>query len=156
MQVKGSINVSRELAELEVAERIERSIRSILAELNVPINIRSEYVQSDSVGGEVVLWGRCDTSENPIVLGASALIERGKKSEEIAKSVSEDLLKKINSGNAVDHYSADQLIPFMGLLPGSVIEASSVSDHTRTNIYVVEKFLNVGFIVNNNMISVQK
>ena len=54
---------------------------------------------------------------------------------------------EIDSGAAVDHYLADQLIPFMALLPGSTINASAVSNHAQTNIYVVEKFLPVKFMV---------
>jgi RNA 3'-phosphate cyclase len=158
IQIKGAVNVSKELGEDEVAERIERSIKGSLTDLEVPVNIRNEYVQTDSLGGDVVLWAMCESEDidNPIILGASSLLERGKRSEEIGKEVVSTLRKELDSKKPVDHYLADQLIPFMGLLPGSVIEASEISNHSITNIYVVEKFMNVGFTIKDNRIEVRE
>ncbi len=158
VQIKGAVNVSKELSENEVAERIERSIKGSLTNLEVPVNIRNEYVTTSSPGGDVVLWAMCESDDvdNPVILGASSLLKRGTRSEEIGKDVVTLLRKELDSTKPVDHYLADQLIPFMGLLPGSVIEASEISNHAKTNIYVVEKFMNVGFIVKGNRVEVKE
>ena len=54
---------------------------------------------------------------------------------------------------AVDPYLADQLVPLMGLLPGSRVTTRKVSDHCITNIYVTEHFLPVGFKVGKTIIT---
>jgi RNA 3'-terminal phosphate cyclase len=43
----------------------------------------------------------------------------------------------------------------MGLLPESIILVREVSDHVKTNIYVVEKFLKVQFEIENDKIKVK-
>src|SRR3989344_4897489 len=42
-QIKGIVNISAELAEKEVAERIQKAATKKLEKLNVPISIREEY-----------------------------------------------------------------------------------------------------------------
>ena len=93
---------------------------------------------------------------NPIILGGDALIEKGRSSEEIGKEAAEELAQEIDSGAAVDSHLADQLISFMGLLPGSAMNVSNVTKHTQTNFYVVEHFLPVGFLVEGKMIRVEQ
>jgi RNA 3'-phosphate cyclase len=160
-QIRGIINISRELQEKEVGERIKASVENLLKRYNVPINIRVEYVQSHSVGGAVDLWaifsqdGKVDF-DNPVILGGDALVEQGKSSEEIGKEVAEKLAKEIDSESAVDHFLADQLISYMALLPNSEIEASEISNHTKTNIYVVENFLPVGYKIEGNRVRVEE
>jgi RNA 3'-terminal phosphate cyclase (GTP) len=158
-QIRGNINASLELQDKEVGERIKNSANSILRSYEVPVNINVEYTNSLSVGGEIVIWalfsdaGKMDF-DNPVILGGDALIERSKMSEKIGKEAADKLKLEINSRFPVDRNLADQLIPFMGLLPGSEIKVREISKHTQTNIYVVEKFLNVGFKVGTNDISV--
>ena len=160
-QVRGIINLSAELQEKEVAPRIKMSAESPLKKYRVPINSRIEYTTAPSIGGEIVLWALFSANkildpDNPVILGSDALIEKGKRSEEIGREAAERLMQEISSGAAVDHYLADQLIPFMGLLPGSEILCSKISEHTRTNIYVVEKFLKVKFLITGNKIKVEQ
>ena len=160
-QIRGIVNISSQLAEKENEENIKKAAEVNLKEYEVPINIRIDYANSLSVGGEIVLWTVFSQEEminfeNPIILGGNALIEKGKSSEQVAKEAVESLKKEINSEAAVDHYLTDQLIPFMALIPGSEIVSSNVSNHTKTNIYVVEKFLDVGFKVEDKKISVEK
>lgn len=160
-QIRGVVNVSQELAEKKVAERIRDAAVTQLQRYKVPISLRVEYARSLSPGGDILLWAvfseQGDISPlNPIMLGSDALVEHGKRSEDIGKEAAEALAKEIDSGAAVDHYLADQLIPFMGLLPGSAISASSISNHTKTNFYVVELFLPVRFRVEGNTILAEK
>ncbi len=156
-QIRGIVNCSIVLEEKEVGERIKGSIQTSLEDLGVPINIRVDYANTLSVGGDVLLWalfsnnGKMDY-DNPVLLGSSQLIEKGKSSEEIGKNVAKSIKEKITSEAAADSYLTDQLIPFMGLLPDSKILSEEISEHTKTNIYVVERFLPVGFKVENNQI----
>lgn len=160
-QIRGVINVSLELQEKEVGDRIKRMAESLLKEYNVPINIRDEYVHAKSIGGEAVLWalfskeGKMDY-DNPIILGGDALIEQGKSSEEIGKEVAHELKERIESETAVDEHLADQLIQFMSLRLKSKIKVEKITNHTKTNIYVAEKFLPIGFKIDGNIISVEE
>ena len=159
-QIRGTINLSLELQEKEVGNRIKRMAQSSLKEFNVPKNTHAEYVRSDSIGGEILLWALFSENgkmsyDNPVILGGDALIEPRKSSEEIGKEVSQELKERIHSGSAIDEHLTDQIIPFMGLRLGSRINSEKVSNHSKTNIYVVEKFLPVKFNVEGNLISVE-
>ncbi len=159
-QIKGVINTSTSLQEQRVAERIQQAAEASLRKYQVPINIRVEYANAQSIGGEIILWavfsnnGTIDQL-NPVILSGDALLEKSKRSEEVAKEAVEELSTEIDSGAAVDHHLADQLIPFMALLLGSKIKVSEVSPHTQSNIDVVEQFLPVKFEVKDNVIEVK-
>ncbi len=160
-QIRGIVNVSAELQEKEVGERIKNAIVGSLKQYSVPINIRVEYAKAESIGGEALVWGVFSTDgkvdyDNPIILVGDALVEKNKSSEEIGKEAADELKRQIDAGAAVDHHLVDQLIQFMGLLPGSKIKAGEVSKHAETNMYIVEKFLPVGFKVEKNMVSVEE
>jgi RNA 3'-terminal phosphate cyclase len=158
-QIRGVVNVSSELEEKQVAERIKSAAINGLNLLKVPVTIRAEYNRSLSIGGEVVLWavfsGVNIDMINPQLLGSDALIEKNKSSEEVAQEAVLELKEEIKSGASVDTHLADQLIPFMGLLPESIILVREVSDHVKTNIYVVEKFLKVQFEIEGEMVRVK-
>jgi RNA 3'-phosphate cyclase len=158
-QVRGNVNCSSELEEKEIAERIKRAAESSLKEFEVPINIRTEYKNTLNIGGEIVLWalfGQKGTMDfdNPTILGADCLIEKGKSSEEIGKEAARKLKVEINEKEPIDRNLADQLIPFMSLLPGSEISVREISKHTLTNIYAIEQFLDLGFKIEGNNIQV--
>ncbi|MBT4936213.1 RNA 3'-terminal phosphate cyclase [Candidatus Woesearchaeota archaeon] len=160
-QIKGIVNVSSELETKKVGERITQSTERELKKYEVPIQIRVDYAKTQSVGGELLLWALYSTNDsidfdNPTRLGSSALIEKGKTSEEIGKEAARDLQKEIDSGASVDRNLADQLIMFMGILPGSQINVRDVSNHAKTNMYIVEKFLNIGYKVEGTTIQSQK
>ncbi|MBI2145929.1 hypothetical protein HYU22_01145 [Candidatus Woesearchaeota archaeon] len=151
-QIRGIVNVSAELQEKKVAERISSAAQESLKKYAVPCTIRTEYAAASSIGGDILLWAifsqQGDVNEiNPVILASDALLEPQKSSERIGQEAAKKLMEEIDSGAAVDHYLADQLIPFMALLPGSTINASVLSDHVVTNTYVVEKFLPIKFMV---------
>ncbi|MEK6900513.1 MAG: RNA 3'-terminal phosphate cyclase, partial [Nanoarchaeota archaeon] len=160
-QIRGIVNSSQELQEKEVGERISNSALASLKQYDVPINIRVEYAKAESIGGEVLLWGLFSRGgemdyDNPVLLAGDALIEPQKRSEDIGKEAAEELKAQIEAKAAVDNHLADQLIQFMGLLPGSKIKAAEISSHAQTNMYVVEKFLPVGFKVDKSIVSVEE
>jgi RNA 3'-phosphate cyclase len=160
-QIRGIVNLSAELQEKEIGERIEKTVKNLLKNYQTPINIRVEYGETFSIGGELVLWaifsqnGKVDF-DNPVILAGDALVEKNKSSEDIGKEAAEKLKIEIDSGTAVDRNLADQLIPFMSLLPNSEIETREISNHTKTNIYVAEHFLDIGFKVEGNKIVVEE
>ena len=109
----------------------------------------TEYTKTLSTGSAVyahALYSNCK-------LGCSALGERGKKAEDVGRECAVDLLKEINSEATVDKHLADQLIPFLGLFGGEFV-TSDITEHTKTNVWVVEKFINKKFKIEENKISV--
>jgi RNA 3'-phosphate cyclase len=154
-QVRGIVNVSSDLQEKEIAERIKMAAEVSLKELEVPISIRVEYSKTLSTGGEIVLWAVFGEDADNF-MGSDCLVEKGKSSEAIGKEAAENLCKEVGAGFGIDYYLADQIMPLMGLLPGSRITTRKVSKHCLTNIYVVEKFLPVGFKIGKHKIIVEQ
>ena len=63
------------------------------------------------------------------------------------------LIKEINSKAAIDKNLADNILPYMALLKDSKIKTSFITNHTKTNMYVIEKFLKNKFNIEKTMIS---
>ncbi|MBS3123878.1 RNA 3'-terminal phosphate cyclase [Candidatus Woesearchaeota archaeon] len=157
-QIRGRINLSAELQSKEVAERVKIAAEKSLSSLGVPVNIQIEYSVTASMGGEVVLWGIFSQAgkvnfDHPVILGSDALLEKNKPSEQIGREAAEKLIFEISSGYPLDKHLVDQLLVFMALLPGSQIKCSEISEHARTNIYVIENFLPISFSVENHKIT---
>jgi RNA 3'-phosphate cyclase len=159
-QIRGVVNLSTELEEKEVGERVKKTAEITLKKFNVPINIRAEYAKSLSTGGEVVIWalfskdGKIDP-DNPLILGSDALLEKNKSSEEVGKEAANKLMKDIEQKNIIDTYLLDQLIPFISLLPGSEIQTSEISEHAHTNMHVCKQFLPILFKIVKGKVSVE-
>jgi RNA 3'-phosphate cyclase len=158
VHVKGISHVSKSLQEKRVAERQAHAAQQELASLNCPVTIAKEYADTPSFGSGITLWAvfsknkdDIDTA-NPILLGADALGEKGKPAEDVGKEAARKLKETIASRAPADKHLADNLIPWMALFPPSTLRAEKITAHTTTNIYVVEKFLQVKFDVKENII----
>ncbi|MBL7056252.1 RNA 3'-terminal phosphate cyclase [Candidatus Woesearchaeota archaeon] len=147
IQIKGVSHASSELQGSGVAERQAKAAEISLKNYEVPINIRSEYWKTDSIGSGITLWAifSKDSGEidvfNPIRIGASSLGNKGKVSESVGEEAAKNLMKEISSEAPLDNYLADQLLKYLTVLPGSKIRTSSITGHTKSNLYVIEKFL---------------
>jgi len=141
-EIHGVSIASQHLRDSNVAERQRSEARRILKneypELDLAIEYR--YVQSRSHGSSIVLSGSFPDGR----IGADALGEKGKRSEQVAKDAAEDLLEDLGSGAALDRYMADQVVPFLAQTGGAVF-VPSVTDHLRSAIDVTERFLDVSF-----------
>ncbi|MEM2462791.1 MAG: RNA 3'-terminal phosphate cyclase, partial [Candidatus Pacearchaeota archaeon] len=56
----------------------------------------------------------------------------------------QSLIHELEKNAVVDVHAADQLLPYLALTGGS-LKTSSISEHTKTNAFVIEKFLPVKF-----------
>ena len=152
MQIKGVSHASLDLQNAKVAERQAMIAESALKKLGCPVSIRNEYSNTASTGSGITLWAIFSKNKddidvnNPIRIGADALGERGKKAEDVGKDAAEKLINEIGHKAPVDEYLCDNLLPYLALFGGS-IKAAKISDHALTNIYVIEKFLDVKFEV---------
>lgn len=146
LQVRGVSHASRSLQKAQVAERQASAAKFYLSDVGCPVNVACEYHETASSGSGITLWAVFrDGRQGTLSIGASALGERGLPSEKVGSGAALSLKEEISSGSPVDTHLADQLVLFMGLLPGSELKVREASGHCRTNCKVVERFLPVRF-----------
>lgn len=138
--INGISVASESLRKARVAERQAEEVKKLLYNFNLPLNIKTEYIEAYSDGSVVTLWLETEKS----ILGASALGERGKRSEDVAKEAAEKLVDEIKNNAVVDKHASDQLLPYLALTEG-ILKASEITEHAKTNAFVIEKFLPVKF-----------
>ncbi len=85
-------------------------------------------------------------------LGASSLGEKGKPAETVGKESAEHLKKVCETGACLDEHMADQILPYLAFTDG-IVKVAEVTNHVRTNIWVIEQFLPVKFKIEDNIIS---
>lgn len=136
------------LKEKNVAERQFESAYNILKNINLKIEKEVSYVESFSPSSELLIVS------SPTILGGDSFGERGKSSEEVGKEASNRFLKEINAKSGVDEHAADQLMIYMALSKSGKLKTSEITNHTKSNAYVIEKFLDVKFKMDENVIEV--
>jgi RNA 3'-phosphate cyclase len=149
LSINGISHASAPLNKSNVAERQKDSADKILCEFNIDKNISSEYVDSLCIGSGIDLYAIFEKS----VVGSDGLGEIGKKAEDVGKEAALKLLKEIKSEAAVDEHAEDQLLPYMALSGSGSIKVPELTQHTKTNIWVIEKFLPVKFDIIGKIIS---
>ena len=78
--------------------------------------------------------------------GFSALGALGKRAEQVADEAVEDFLKYWKGPGALDRHLADQVVLYMALAEGeSMVTISEVTEHLKTNVWVIEQFLPIKF-----------
>lgn len=141
--IEGRSVASFKLKGAEVAERQAAAAARILGD-HFPLKIEKEYCHSASVGTVMTLWAV--SRQRIVFMGADALGEKGRRAEEVGAAAANCLLNLLKSDAAVDSHLADNLIPLMALCGGE-IKPKKITGHIQSNIYVCEKFLKVGFRV---------
>ncbi|MFH1770309.1 MAG: RNA 3'-terminal phosphate cyclase [archaeon] len=154
LQIRGISHASSDLFERSVADRQADNAEVLLSGLGVSVRVERQYSNTESTGSGITLWAMFSRDEEdgqPIFLGSDSLGEKTKKSEEVGREAVDALKKEIDSGAVVDKYLADQLIPLLAITKGE-IKTSEITKHTLSNIYVAEKFLDVKFEIDGNII----
>jgi len=155
--VKG-ISVCTFLADRQVAERQAKAACTCLSEKGYAVDIQVVNDQSNlfQKGSSIALWAETDTGT---VIGADAIGELKKTSEAVGRKAAEQLYAELAVKPTVDVHLADMLVPYMALAEGtSSMLAREVSEHLETNIWLVEKMLNVRFNIRkvNNLFRIEK
>lgn len=151
--IKGVSHASKELQNANVAERQAHAAQQVLGKHTNSITLYKEYCDAMSIGTGITLWAIYSKQKddidanNPIILGADALGEKGKPAEKVGEEAAHMLVKQMKSGMPADEHLADNLIPWMALFKPSMVRTSEITKHTLTNIYVVEQFLGKMFEV---------
>lgn len=162
VHVKGISHASKKLENARVAERQAQAAKNALSQLNCPVSIREEYADTLSAGSGITLWAVFSKNpedinvENPIILGSDGLGEPGRPAENVGQEAAQKLVQEIRSGAVVDKHLADNLIPWLALFKPGSIKTSEITNHCKTNVFVVQNFLPVKFEVDekNKIISV--
>ncbi len=149
--------ISHASADLEgVAERQAKAAAAQLQKWKVPVEIISNYNATASTGSGITAWaiftGNSEDADfiDPIRLGADVLGEQNKRAEVVGEECALQLNAAIASGAPIDKHCADNLIPLLGIVGGE-IAVEEITNHTRTNIFVTEQFLNIQFHVDEKL-----
>ena len=157
ISINGISHASIDLKNKKVAERQKESFEKTIQEkLKIRPEIEIKYVDSICTGSAIDIWTKTEHS----YLGSSGLGEIRKSAEDVGKEAAYFLIEQLASKASVDEHIEDQLLPFMAIstLTGSSEEnpvrdtlieskiiAPKLTNHTKTNIWVIEKFLPVKF-----------
>lgn len=152
-EIKGYCFVSNILRKRKVAERIKNAIEENITKLlNLEAIVNCEYVDTLSAGCGIDLIARYENS----ILGSSMIGEIKKTSEQLALEVVYDLIRQHKSNATLDEHMTDQILPYLVLAKGkSKVTVSNITSHAKTNIWLLEKFVNRKFYIHNNIIEVE-
>jgi len=140
---------SNSLKDKKVAERQMAGTREVLGKLKLPIEEKREYYQTQSPGSQICLTALFENT----IIGTDNLGKLGKRTEDVGKEAALELLKEQKSQACLDKHLADQILPFMALAHGkSQVSVSEITEHCKTNIWVIEKFLEGKFEIKGNLI----
>jgi len=153
------------LKEKKVAERQIAGTKEVLGKLKLPTEEKIEYYQTQSPGSQICLiaeFALRQAQGNPeqsrrienTVIGTDNLGKLGKRAEDVGKEAALELLKEQKSEACLDKHLADQILPFMALVSRtSQVSVSEITEHCKTNIWVIEKFLEGRFKIKEKIIS---
>ena len=152
---EGCINLfsvcSKNLKDKDICKRLIKGFK-----INFPnsYKINSEELYVDTLSAGCYIHANFETINYK--LGMTVLGEIGKKSEDIGVECAKRLLSEIQSKTTVDFFTADQLLLYLALKGSGSIKVSHITDHIKTNIETIERFLDVKFNIENNIISCNK
>ena len=139
----GVSHASSGLSAGKVAERQRKQATKGLTDfLHIPSKVRLEYGPTDSTGSGILVWYTMDDS----VVGACSLGVSKQVPEHVADQAVDMLLRTYHTRASVDPWMGDQILPYMALSRGpSVISVPYLTRHMHTNMWVIQRFLNVRF-----------
>ena len=121
-----------------IAQRIRNRAVNLFDRAGIPAVIEPKRVRSESPGAGIFLIAEYDN----VCAGFTALGKKGKPSEQVAQEAVDALLAYHHNGAVVDEHLTDQLILPVALAEWSgALSVEQVSNHTLTNLWVVEQFL---------------
>jgi RNA 3'-terminal phosphate cyclase (ATP) len=123
-----------------IPQRMSTRAVSVLAQNRVKARVDPLRVRGRGPGAAICLAAQYAHG----VAGFTAYGRRGLPSEQVADTACRALLDHHRTGAPVDRHLADQLVLPMALAAGrSELEVAHLSQHLRTNAWVVEQFLGV-------------
>ena len=126
----------------DISTRMKHAAIKTLMKKNIEADITVEDKPSISTGIGITLW----TGSDGAILGSTMLGERGVPAEKIGGDAALQILRDIESGANIDVYAFDQLVPYFAIANnGSACVVREVSNHAKTNMWLVKQFFDVDF-----------
>lgn len=125
-----------------VAERQAKSCHKAFRGMKLRADIKTRDVAGPGKGSLVFLTAEFER----VRAGFTVLGEKGLPAEKVAIGAVEELEAFLGKKVCLDHYLADQLLPFAALV-GERIEmnVSKITSHLLTNLWVCKKFLPIDY-----------
>ena len=143
---------SESLKNKKVSERQIAGVREVLGKLKLPLEEKAEYYEASCPGSQITLIAEFDNT----VIGTANVGKLGKRAEDVGKETALELLQEAKSDTCLDKHIADQILPYLALASGkSQVSVSEITEHCKTNISVIEKFIEGKFEIKDNLINWQ-
>ena len=127
---------------LSIAERQRDRALERIRHLGLPPFVQIEEAPSPGQGTALFLTACFEGSR----AGFASLGRRGKRAEAVADDACDELFRFLDPNGVIDQHLADQLVLYMALARGrSTVITEGVTDHLKTNIWVIEQFAPVTF-----------
>ncbi len=132
---------------LSIAERQRKALTERMREagdIGSPVEIKTIEVPTPGQGTFVFLKAEAENS----LAGFAALGERGKRAESVGEEVATDFLRYYETGAALDPHLADQIVLYLSMCEErSVFSTSCITQHLKTNLWVIGLFHKFGYSV---------
>ncbi|MFT4309256.1 MAG: RNA 3'-terminal phosphate cyclase [Candidatus Woesearchaeota archaeon] len=148
------MNASKDMIANRILENIEEYIRLEIAGMNYDHSISSYYQDSEEKGVSILLSIAGAIGEKRIMTGET-IIPDNNDANMISYNAIDSIRSHVNTKAACDKYLTDQMITLLGILGGKIY-TSTITEHTRANIYIAEQFLGKKYSIKENTISVEK
>jgi len=149
-KIRAFSGASDSLKKKKVAERQLMGTKEVLGKLKLPLEEKIEYSPTDSPGSWICLTAEFENT----ILGTDNLGKLGKPAEDVGREAALQLLKEQKINACLDKHLADQILPYLALSPQPVsVSVSELTDHCKTNIQTIEKFLDGKFEIKNHFIN---
>ena len=126
-----------------VVSRIKHAAIKTLPDLK-QVQIDSDIRRGHSTGAGIVLAAVCEGT----IVGESTLGAKGIRSEALGENCATDLRETLDSGASIDEHMQDQILPYMAIAEErSAVLTEELTEHTKTNMWVIEKLLGREFVV---------
>lgn len=145
-EISGISIASCFLKKQNVAERQAKAAkRKIRNKLNHPCYIKTKYVDTLSPGSGICIWLKTDSG---VILGADNVGERGVHAEVVGQKCADFLMNTFQNKATCDTFLSDQLLPYMAMADNGKSEflTSKFTNHAKTNIWLLEQFINKKFL----------
>jgi RNA 3'-terminal phosphate cyclase (ATP) len=135
-----------------IPQRMANRARSLLSQAGLKADVEAQRVRSAGPGAAIFL---ATEDENGARAGFSAYGRKGLPAEQVAEVAVQDLLRHRQREAPVDMHLADQLICPLALAPRpSTFTTCRITEHLRTNMWVVEQFAQARFSLGETNVTV--
>ena len=129
---------------LSIAERQKDTALKVLASEGLKAEIETLSVLTPGQGTFMFLGAETDHC----LAGFSSLGERGKRAESVGEEAAKNFLSYYSTSSCLDHHMADQIVLYLAIAQEeSSLTISEISDHLLTNLWVIDKFLDIQYVI---------